>query len=102
MHGSYEFALLDPRPGPQAEAANDRVFARGPVYGVKVTVPALTERCVENLDLQHTGADMTTTAIEVGLTCALPPAGATLAATHPDLDTLGMMAVLAMRADRVL
>lgn len=101
MHGSYKFALLDPRRGPQAEAANDRVFDAGPVYGVEVTVPALAERCVENFDPQHTGGDVSTAAIEVALVCELPPAGVTLATVRPDLDAFGTMAVLAMRADGV-
>jgi hypothetical protein len=101
MHGSYEFALLDPRRGPQAETVNDRVFAAGPVYGVEVTVPALAARCVENIDPQHTGGDITTAAIEVALTSELPPAGATIATVRPDLDAFGSMAVLAMRADGV-
>lgn len=96
MH--YEFALLDPRPVPAANEANENVFASGPVYGVEVTVPALAARCIANLDPQHSGGDVSRAAIEAALEAELPPDGATLATVRPDLDSVGAMAVLASRA----
>jgi hypothetical protein len=95
----YKFALLDPRPIPAAQAANDLVFADVPcgicahssgqldgetcrhcggtgsvpsaVLGIEVTVPALAARCsLGNIDPQHSGGDATRAAIEVVLEMA--------------------------------
>lgn len=119
----YKFATLDPRPIPAAQIANDAVFGcpqcggtggaidegsdgpchAGPyyprVYGIEVTVPSLAARCVTNIDPQHTGGNAEVAAIEVALTCELPPDGAMLATVRPDLDSVGAMAIMAMRAD---
>jgi len=95
----YRFEVLDPRPIPAAEEANDRVFSH-PVYGIEVTVPALAKRCAFNLDPQHAGGDAGLTAIEVALSAELPPDGTVLATIRPDLDSVGAMAVLALRRSR--
>ncbi len=98
----YNFALLDPRNVPAAQAANDAVFAGAPqgVLGIEVTVAALAAKCVlGNIDPQHSGGDASRAAIEEALEVELPPDGATLATVRADLDALGAMAVLAMRAD---
>ncbi len=97
---SYKFALLDPRPVPAAQAANDAIFASGPVYGVEVTVPALAARCIGNLDPQHTGGDASVAAIEAALTAELPPDGATFVTIRPDPDAFGAMLVLEARQTR--
>jgi hypothetical protein len=96
---SYSFALLDPRPIPAAEEANAKVFAIGPVLGVEVTVSQLAARCVlGNIDPQHSGGNAGLAAIEAAMTAELPPEGATLATVRPDLDSVGGMAIIAMRA----
>jgi hypothetical protein len=97
MEMAYRYAILDPRATDAARAHNDAVFASGPVYGLEVTLPALAERCAANLDPQHLGGDAGTAAIEAALTWPLPPDGATLATIRPDMDSVGAMAVLAIR-----
>jgi len=94
----YNFATLDPRNVPAALEANDKVFAAGQVYGIEVTVLALAKRCIANIDPQHTGNDASRAAIEDAVTAELPPEGTTLATVRADLDAVGAMAVLAMRA----
>jgi hypothetical protein len=112
----YKFALLDPRTTSAAKAANDAVFGAVPsaVVGIEVTVPALAARCAVNIDPQHsppppaeegswTGwlprAYAECAAIDVARWCPLPPDGATIATVRPDLDSIGAMAVLLLRAD---
>ncbi len=92
----YRYAIFDPRP--TGKKTNERVFAAGGVYGIEVTIPALAERCIANLDPQHTGGDANRAAIEEALTAELPPEGATLATVRVDLDSVGAMAVLTLRA----
>ena len=99
MQASYQFGLLhDPSNGPDAATHNDGIFAAGPVYGVDIDDPALAGRCIDHIGTRQTDAGPGTAAIELALTCPLPPAHATLATTNPDPATLGAMAVLAMRA----
>jgi len=93
----YQFATLDPRNIPAAAEANDKLFANS-VYGIEVTVPALTKRCTFNLDPQHTGGDASRAAIEDALTIELPAEGSTLATVRADLDAIGSMAVFNLRA----
>lgn len=94
---TYIFALLDPRPVAAARIANDNVFALGPVYGVEVTVPELAARCVINIDPEHTEGRTDYTAIESATDVSLPPPGAIIATVRPDLDSVGAMAILAIR-----
>jgi hypothetical protein len=98
---SFRFAILDPRSIPAAQAANDAVFAAGPVVGVEVTIPALAACCVRNIDPQHSGGDSSRAAIEDAMTTDLPSEGTTLVTVRADNDALGSMAVLAMRASGV-
>jgi hypothetical protein len=118
----YSFALLDPRNVPAAQAANDTVVTRQcgvclhssgqldgltcvycggtgtkPVFGIEVTVPALAARCCGNLDPQHSGGDASRAAIEEAVTMPLPWEGAVLATVRADLDSVGAMAIFAMR-----
>lgn len=93
----YQFAMLDPRNIPAAAEANDKTFAN-PVYGIEVTVPALAKRCAFNLDPQHSGGDANRAAIEDALTTELPTEGSTLATVRADLDAVGAMAVISLRA----
>jgi|WetSurMetagenome_2_1015567.scaffolds.fasta_scaffold03146_14 hypothetical protein len=96
----YRFDTLDPRNPvrvPEAAEANNRVFARGPVYGIEVTIPALADRCFGNLDPQHTDG-LNVSACKAALTCQLPAFGATLATNRLDADSLAAMAVLWCRA----
>jgi hypothetical protein len=96
----YNFSLLDPRPIPAAIEANEKVFAN-PVYGVEVTVPALATKCSANLDPQHSDSNADLAAIEVALTAELPVDGMTLATVRADLDSVGAMALLSLRAESV-
>jgi hypothetical protein len=93
----YEYATFDPRPVPEAQAANDAVFAKGPIYGVEVTNPKLAERCAANLDPQHSGGDAMAAAVEAAMTWEVPPEQSTLATIKADIDAVGAMAVLEMR-----
>ena len=93
----YSFATLDPRLIQAATEANDKVFS-GPVYGIEVTVPALAERCIANLDPQHTGGDANRAAIEDALTAEFPAEGTTLATVRADLDAVGSMSIFNLRA----
>lgn len=94
----FEFALLDPRPIPAAVETNEKIFARGPVYGIEVTVPALAARCIGNLDPQHTGGNADRAAVEDAVEVELPLEGATLATVRADLDAIGAMAIFSLRA----
>lgn len=100
---SYRFALLDPRPTPEAREANEKVlqgaFQGGKeMYGIEVTVPELSRRCIRNIDPQHEGQDATHAAIEVVMAVPLPSPGTTLVTVRPDVDSIGSMAVLSLRA----
>jgi hypothetical protein len=95
---AYTFATIDPRP--QARKAELAILAATPSFGLEVTVPELAEACsLGNVDPQHLGGDSTTAAIEVAVTCPLPPEGARLVTVRADADSVGSMAVLAMRTD---
>lgn len=99
----YTPALLDPRKGDEAAKHNEAIFASGKVLGIEVTVPALAARCdLGNIDPQHSGGDVSLAAIEAALTCKLPPDGAVLTTIRPDLDSVGAMAVLEIRASGLL
>lgn len=90
----YKFATLDPRPG----ADNSAVLGYQ-TLGIEVTIPALAEKCgLGNLDPQHSGTSSHTAAIMAALDAALPPPGSTLVTIRPDLDSVGAMAVLELRA----
>lgn len=93
------FTLLDPRPIAVAQEANAKVFAAGPVYGIEVTVPALAARCYINIDPQHTEGNAERAAIEVALEAELPSEGAVLTTVRADLDSVGAMAILSLRAE---
>lgn len=94
---SFKFAVLDPRPIPAATEANDKVFV-GPVFGIEVTVKALAERCIANLDHHGTGSTAETpSACEQAMAAELPPDGATLATVRADGDSVTTMAIFASR-----
>ncbi|MFA5961543.1 MAG: hypothetical protein WC848_02600 [Parcubacteria group bacterium] len=121
----YQFAILDPRPIEAAQMANNAVFSSGRgALGVEVTVPALAARCkLGNIDPQHTGQDDSLAAIEVALQHVVDVRGeccgheqevfsdcvecsqpvyepvVTLATIRADLDSVGAMAVLLIRAE---
>lgn len=94
----FHFVQLDPR---------KPVFPLVPTLGIEVSVSALADKCgLGNIDPQH-GCGRNTpahvqqdgAAIEAAMHWPLPPAGAALATTRPDLDSIGAMAVLALRAE---
>lgn len=124
--GMMRFEVLDPRPIPAAEKANTAVLGcsecggtggatgcggdsgyEGPchagplaqVLGVEVTIPSLAQRCsLGNIDPQHSGGNAGGAAIEAALMAPLPGEEAVLATVRPDLDSVGAMGVLAIRA----
>ncbi len=94
-----KFELLDPRP--VGKEANDKVLSQD-CLGIEVTIPALAKGCtLGNIDPQHSGSDITTAAIEAVVHCSLPPVDATLVTVRADLDSVGAMAVLTMRAQGI-
>lgn len=95
----FNFETLDPRNTPEAKAANEAVLSNGTVYGIEVTVPALAEQCsLGNIDPQHTEGDVNRAAIEDALTVEIPPEGTTFVTVRADLDSIGSMVVLNLRA----
>jgi hypothetical protein len=96
-----KFAVLDPRPISAAAEANDRIFGFGPVIGIEVTVPALASRCWYNIDPQHTGGNKDIAAIEAAMVVDIREdeyEEFTLVTVRPDLDAVGSMAILNIRA----
>lgn len=90
----YNFATLDPRPG-----ADNSAVLGADTLGIEVTIPALAAQCgLGNIDPQHSGTSSHSAAILAALDAPLPPAGATLVTMRPDLDSVGAMAVLGLRA----
>jgi hypothetical protein len=93
----YRFGMLDPRPGEAAAAGNAPLLGEC-TLGIEVTRPDLAARCgLGNIDPQHVPGGGDRAAIEVALDWPLPAAGSFLVTIRPDLDSLGAMAVLAMR-----
>lgn len=87
-----KYAVLD------VKGRNDEVLGVR-TLGIEVTIPEFVARCgLGNIDPQHTGSDATRAAIEECLTVALPPEDAILVTVRPDLDAIGGMAVLTIRA----
>lgn len=87
-----KYAVLDVK-GRNEEMLGDKTL------GIEVTVPEFVARCgLGNIDPQHTGGDATRAAIEECLTVALPPDDAILVTVRSDLDSIGGMAVLTIRA----
>ena len=97
---TYTFATIDPRPAAREAALAD--LAATPSFGLEVTVAELAEACsLGNLDPQHLGGNAEVAAIEEAVTVTLPPSGSRLVTVRADADSVGSMAVLAMREDGV-
>lgn len=95
----YRYGLLKPDRVPGAELTNAPLL--GPqTLGIEVTEPSLAARCgLGNIDPQHSGdrrAELA--AIDLCLTAPLPPPGSRLVTLRADLDSLGSMALLTLRA----
>ena len=92
---AYRFAVLIP-----AKDAVEQGGILGPqTLGIEVTVPVLAAACaLGNIDPQHTAGGDGRAAIEAALAWPLPDPGSTLVTVRPDLDSVGAMAVLTMRA----
>lgn len=87
-----QYAVLDVK-SRNEEVLGDRTL------GIEVTVPEFAARCgLGNIDPQHTGGDTTRAAIEECLKVALPPEDAILVTVRSDLDSIGGMAILTIRA----
>jgi hypothetical protein len=107
IHGKtmsyYNFVILSPAGlcarRPELTDANEKVFLN-PVLGIEVTEPLLASRCLfGNIDPEHGETPTDIAAILVALTFPLPPEGTTLATIKPDVDSVGSMAVLILRAE---
>lgn len=94
----YYHEVLDPRPQARAEVL--KLLASRSVLGIEVTIPELAAACCGNIDPQHTNGNPDRAAIEEALTLdPLPSPGFTLATVRADLDSIGAMAVLELRAN---
>ncbi len=90
---TYDLAV----PGPAPASIIDAV-----TLGVEVTDPIAARRCgLGNIDPQHAPCATTTAAaaVEACLDAVLPPVGARLVTTRPDLDSICAMALLTLRAE---
>jgi len=99
---NYNYFLIDPRP--VSKQKNEELFAKakGGVLGIEVTIPEWAEKCtLGNIDPQHIGGDSSTAAIEDALTCKLPLSGSSLCTIRADIDSIGAMAVILMRANKM-
>lgn len=99
---SFSFGVLDPGPTEEAGAHNAALLGQN-TLGIEVTVPSLATRCgLGNIDPQHSGGRAELAAIHAALSVALPPDGATLVTVRPDLDAIGAMVILCLRAEGAL
>ena len=96
----YQYGIIDPRPIPDAKAANEKLFENPHgVLGIEVTIPAYAEKCtLGNIDPQHSDGNVDLAAIEVAQTLDVPPSGASMVTVRADLDALGAMALIKYRA----
>ena len=96
----YRFGLIDTRPIPVAKEKNNEIFESGkPVVGVELTIPEYADRCVRNIDPQHTGGNANVAAIEEAVTSDLPDPDSVFVTVRPDLDSVGAMAVFLIRSE---
>jgi hypothetical protein len=98
---NYQYGIIDPRPVPEAKAANDKLFGNpNGVLGIEVTIPAYVSKCtLGNIDPQHTDGNKDLAAIELAQNCDVPPSEATMVTVRADLDALGSIALLKYRAN---
>jgi len=96
----YTYGTIDPRPIPEAQAANEKLFAnQNGVLGIEVTIPAYAKKCsLGNIDPQHSEGNVDLAAIEVAQTFNPPQNEASMVTVRADLDALGAMALLKYRA----
>ena len=94
---AYQFSLLWRHSSPEAERHNDEWL--GPdTLGIEVTSESLAARCgLGNNDPQHQIGGKSS-AIEEALTWPLPRDGSKLVTIRPDKDSIGAMAIFALRA----
>lgn len=86
----YKYATINPQATTVPEQA----------LGIEVTIPAIAALCsLGNIDPQHSDSgNANVAAIDAAMDWPLPPAGSTLATIRADLDSIGAMAVLLLRA----
>lgn len=93
----FLFITLDPRP--ERNQAMRDMLAANPTLGIEVTIPELAESCTDNIDPQHGKyGNQDFAAIDLSLTYPLPDVGQ-IATIRLDLDSVGAMAVLALRSE---
>ena len=111
----YTYDTLDTHHREDRRAATLARLAAVPAMGIEVTIPELADACsLGNIDPQHghdRGALLAPgafpmgyvregrmAAIDVACGCPLPPGGSALVTVRPDLDSVGAMAVVLLRA----
>lgn len=101
MYPAYRYGIL--KPHRTVDAAKHNASWLGPTtLGIEVTEPELAVSCgLGNIDPQHLGGSRDTSAIDATQTWPLPPPGAALVTIRPDVDSVGAMALLTLRANDV-
>ena len=86
----YKYATINPQATTVPEQA----------LGIEVTISAIAALCsLGNIDPQHSDSgNADVAAIDAAMDWPLPPAGSTLVTIRADLDSIGAMAVLLLRA----
>lgn len=95
-----QYKLLDPRP--VGKESNEKLLSENNCLGIEVTIPALAVGCkLGNIDPQHSKKNSQLSAIEVAVSCELPPDDVTLVTVRADLDSIGSMAVIKVRSENL-
>ena len=105
----YNYAQFDSGSGEKAEKVNDDIFEQSRVcvnkqrmgdsrvWGIRVFIPKLAERCVHTVNPQYFSDDHSETSIMVACREHLPENGTTFAAINIDIYTVGAMAIFEIR-----
>jgi hypothetical protein len=95
----YKYGQLLPASAPRAAEANAALLGTD-TLGIEVTEANVAQRCgLGNIDPQHNQSGNGISAIEVALGWPLPETGVQLVTIRADLDSLGAMALLTLRAE---
>src|SRR3989338_11219940 len=102
-NNNFGLNFLDLRNNPTAKAYakayNEALFVSGNVvWGIELSIAEWAARCEVNIDPQHAGGRTDVCALEVALTCPLPPAGVQFVGGRPALDTFAAVEVLRIRS----
>ena len=105
----YNYAQFDIGLGEKAEEHNNNIFEQSRVrlqnqrmgnsrvWGIRVFIPKLAERCIHTINPQRATDDHRETVIAVACREHLPENGTTFAAATVDIYTVGAMAIFEIR-----